>query len=125
MTWYPSADYILALFEETIGTKPVLMNRQGLMTTLDKARWGIPFHEKPTLWDQVTILFKEIVENHYFMDGNKRIGILVASLFLNKNGLDFSPPSGEIFSKTMETAQCLKNLEEIKQWFKTNSQKSV
>lgn len=124
MTWYPSVEYILALFEETIGTKPSLMNRQGLMSTLDKAKWGIPFHNMPTIWEQVTIIFKEIVENHYFMDGNKRLGILIAFLFLDKNGYEFSPPQGEIFSVTLETAQCLKEFEELKQWFKNNSQKN-
>ena len=123
MTWYPSVDYILALFEETIGVKPVLMNRQGLMATLDKARWGIPFHDKPTIWDQVTIIFKEIVENHYFMDGNKRIGILVAFLFLDKNGYEFFPPEGEVFSMSLDTAQCLKSFDDLKSWFKKNSRK--
>ena len=123
MTWYPSVDYILFLFEETIGAKPALMNRHGLMTTLDKARWGIPFHDKPTIWDQVTIIFKEIVENHYFMDGNKRIGILVAFIFLDKNGYEFFPPEGEVFSMSLDTAQCLKNFDELKSWFKKNSRK--
>ena len=124
MTWIPSVQYIITLFENQI-EQPQLINQDGLISTLDKVRWGIPFHDVPTIWDQVTILFKEIVENHYFMDGNKRIGILLAYIFLNKNGYDFIPPKDEIFSFTMAVAQILKSFDEIKTWFFRNSQKQT
>lgn len=121
MTWFPSIEYILIQFEETIGSKPVLMNRQGLMGTLDKALWGIPYQGKPSIWEQATILYKEIVENHYFMDGNKRIGVMVAFLFLEKNHFHFSPPVGEIFSMAMDVAQGNKPFEQIQDWFQKHS----
>ncbi len=121
MTWLPSIDYILIQFEETIGTKHVLMNRPGLMGTLDKARWGIPYQGTPSVWEQATILFKEIVENHYFMDGNKRIGVVVAYLFLEKNHFQFTPPVGEIFSMTMDVAQGKKSSSQIQAWFQEYS----
>ncbi len=120
MTWIPTIEYILALFEDQIA-KPRLMNRSGLAGTLDKVRWGIPFQGTPTIWDRVTILFTEIVQNHYFFDGNKRIGTLIAYIFLAKNGLDFSPPKGEIFSITMAVAQGQKNFNEIHEWFEKNT----
>ncbi|MHA1264656.1 MAG: type II toxin-antitoxin system death-on-curing family toxin [Candidatus Helarchaeota archaeon] len=120
MRWIPSVEYIMALCEEQI-KHAQLMNRGGLESTLDKVQWGIPTQGSPTLWDQVTILFKEIVENHYFSDGNKRIGILLAYLFLQKNGYEFSPPNQEIFSVTINVAQGLKTYAELKQWFIINS----
>jgi len=40
------------------------------MSTLDKVRWGIPFQNVLTIWDQVTILYKEIVENHKYFNDN-------------------------------------------------------
>lgn len=97
------------------------MNRDGLSAPLDKVIWGIPAQGSPTIWDQVTILFKEIVENHYFSDGNKRIGILIAYLFLAKNGYEFAPPKAEIFSMPMTVAQGLKTFDQIKDWFIQNS----
>ena len=124
MTWIPSVQYIIALFKNQI-EQPQIINQDGLISTLDKVRWGIPFHDVPTIWDQVTILFKEIVENHCFMDGNKRIGILLAYIFLNKNGYDFIPPKDEIFSLTMDVAQKLKSFDEIKTWFFRNSKKQT
>lgn len=121
MTWLPSIDYILIQFEEAIGPKPVLMNHQGLVGTIDKARWGIPYQGKPSVWEQAAILYRELVENHYFMDGNKRIGVLVAYLFLEKNHFHFLPHVGEIFSMTMDVAQGKKSFDQIRDWFQENS----
>ena len=122
MVWIPNMEYVENIFEDQIKAGE-LMNRQGLMSTLDKVRWGIPFQNVPTLWDQVTILYKEIVENHYYSDGNKRLGSLLAYIFLYKNSNEFSPPQGEILSMTLEVAQGLKSFKEIKKWFQTNSRK--
>ena len=124
MAWVPSVEYIVTLLEDQIKAGN-LMNRQGLISTLDKVKWGIPFQEIPTIWDKVTILYKEIIENHYFSDGNKRIGSLLAYIFLFKNGYEFSPPIEEIYRITMEVAQGLKKLDEIKEWFKMHSKKEL
>ena len=122
MVWIPSIEYIEFLYEDQIKVGQ-LMNRQGLISTLDKAIWGIPFQDAPTIWDKVTILYKENIENHYFSDGNKRIGSLLAYIYLSKNGYEFSPPIGEIYKITMDVAQELKNFEEIREWFKIHSKK--
>jgi len=124
VAWIPSVEYIETLFEGQIKAGH-LMNRQGLISTLDKVKWGIPFQDAPTIWDKVTILYKEIIENHYFSDGNKRIGALLVYIFLFKNGYKFSPPKGEIYRITMEVAQGLKKFDEIKEWFNKNSKKEV
>lgn len=124
MAWVPSVEYIETLLEDQIKAGH-LMNRQGLISTLDKVKWGIPFQDIPTIWDKVTILYKEIIEKHYFSDGNKRLGSLLAYIFLFKNGYEFSPPIGEIYRITMEVAQGLKKFDEIKEWFKTNSKKEL
>jgi len=124
MVWIPTSEYILSLFDQEIQDSH-LMNREGLNSTLDKVRWGIPSQGIPTIWDQVTILLKEIVENHYFDDGNKRIGILIAYIFLEKNGYRFSPPPEEIFSMAMAVAQGHHEYETIKDWFIKNSKESI
>ncbi|MHA1793470.1 MAG: type II toxin-antitoxin system death-on-curing family toxin [Promethearchaeota archaeon] len=122
MIWLPSIEYVIALHEKVI-RKTILMNRNGLEATLDKVYFGIPFHEQTTIFERVTILFKEIVENHYFMDGNKRIGILLAVIFLEKNEIMFNPPSRDIFFVTMAVARGEKTFNEIKEWFKLFSKK--
>ena len=122
MAWIPSLEYIECLFDDQIKAGK-LMNRQGLVSTLDKVKWGIPFHNVPTIWEQATILYKELIENHYFSDGNKRVGSLLAYIFLLRNGYEFSPPQGEILAFTINVAQGLKSFEEIKKWFQINSKK--
>ena len=120
MVWIPSVDYVITLFTDQIKNR-ALMNRQGLISILDKVKWGIPFQDAPTLWEQVAILYKEIIENHYFSDGNKRIGSLLAYIFLFKNGYEFSPPIGEILKTTLDVAQGLKSHDDLKIWFQDNS----
>ncbi len=122
MVWIPTVEYIIALFTDQINAGK-LINRQGLLSTLDKVKWGIPFQDIPSIWDQVAILYEELINGHYFQDGNKRIGSLAAYLFLAKNSYEFSPPQGEILSVTLDVAQSLKTYEEIKNWFKSNSRK--
>jgi len=124
VVWIPSVEYIETLYEDQIEVGD-LINRQGLISTLDKVKWGIPFQDVPTIWEKVTILYKEIIENHYFSDGNKRIGSLLAYIFLSKNGYLFSPPKGGIYRVTLEVAQGGKKFNEIKEWFKMNSKKEV
>ena len=101
--------------------KNPIFNISGLQGTLDKVLHGIPYHPNPTIWDRVTILYREIIENHYFVDGNKRIGSLLSSIFLFMNGYDFYPPEGEIFSVTMDVAQKKLDYNDIRGWFERNS----
>jgi len=122
VVWIPSVEYIEALFNDQIKTG-ALMNRTGLISTLDKVKWGIPFQDTPTIWDRATILYKEMIEGHYFSDGNKRIGSLLGYIFFSKNGYEFSLPKGEVYQITMEVAQGQKKFEEIKEWFKINTKK--
>jgi len=120
VVWIPSAEYIIVLNSEQVKAGK-LMNRQGLLSTIDKVRWGIPTQGIPTIWDQVTILYEGIISGHYFSDGNKRIGSLLAYIFLARNGYEFSPLQGEILNFTLEVTQNLKSFEEIKNWFQSKS----
>ena len=86
-------------------------------------RWGIPTQKKPTIWDSVVIMFQDIVEQHFFVDGNKRIGILMADLFLYRNKFLLDPATGEIFRITMETVKGNVTYDELKEWFEQNSRK--
>lgn len=120
MAWFPTIEYILITFKDNID-KPMLMNRTGLLATLDRMKWGIPTQGNPSIWDSVVILFKDLVEQHFFMDGNKRIGILMANLFLYRNNFILDPAVGEIYKITMDTATGNGNFEKLKKWFQKNS----
>ena len=121
MIWLPKLSYILELFEERLGEKPFLLKKQGLKSTLDKIEWGIPFQPEPTIWDRVSILYRDIVEEQFFADGNKRIGFIISVIFLNKNGYFFDTTNDDVYEMTIQVAQGLKSFEEIKEWFEKNS----
>ncbi len=46
-----------------------------------------------------------IVRNHPFIDGNKRVGIVSAFVFLALNGYEFVAPAGDIYDFVMALAQ--------------------
>ncbi|MHA1275184.1 MAG: type II toxin-antitoxin system death-on-curing family toxin [Promethearchaeota archaeon] len=99
------------------------MNRGGLEAILDKVQWGIPYQPEPTIWDRVAILYQGIVEQHYFANGNKRIGLLMSIIFLEKNGYSFETTNDDAYEFTIQVAQSLKTYKEIKSWFAEKSRK--
>jgi death-on-curing protein len=46
-----------------------------------------------------------LVSNHAFVDGNKRIGLLTALVFLDLNGLSIVQPSDRLYELTMAVAE--------------------
>ena len=120
MIWVPTIEYILKLFEEHL-EDPILIHQSRLVSTLDKVLWGIPYQPNPDIWDRVTILYKDIIEGHYFYDGNKRISLLIAYLFLYKNGYVLIATNDDAKEMTLQVAQGLKSYEEIKEWFRNNT----
>ena len=123
--WFTSVAFVLLVFSKHLSEiKNPLFNLEGLKGTLDKVRYGIPSQPPPTIWERTTILYKEIIENHYFVDGNKRIGSLNAAIFLNINGYGFFPPEGQIFSVTMEVAQGKLTFMQIQKWFEKYSREN-
>ncbi len=50
----------------------------------------------PTLAEKAARLGFSLIANHAFVDGNKRIGVLVMLTFLYINGMPISPTSDEV-----------------------------
>ena len=42
----------------------------------------------PTLWEKAAALLHSLTSNHPLVDGNKRLGIACAAVFLARNGVD-------------------------------------
>jgi len=45
-----------------------------------------------------------LVQNHPFLDGNKRTGVVAALTFLDLNGIDVDAPTGELYDITLSIA---------------------
>jgi death-on-curing protein len=46
-----------------------------------------------------------IVSNHAFVDGNKRVGLLSALVFLDLNGITVARPSDDLYALTLGVAE--------------------
>lgn len=62
-----------------------------------------------------------IVQNHPFVDGNKRAGAVAGLLFLAMNGIEFNAPAGALYEPTMSVANGLVAKVEIVEFFRSHA----
>lgn len=75
----------------------------------------------PTLFLEAALYARNIIQNHPFLDGNKRTGMTAAAVFLNKNGYCFSAHKWEIVKFALKIAKEKLELEKIAAWLKHHS----
>lgn len=61
-----------------------------------------------------------LVANHAFVDGNKRIGLLVMNSFLAMNGINLSYSDDELIDLGLNLAQGTVKYEELLKWIKNH-----
>lgn len=59
-----------------------------------------------------------IVQNHPFIDGNKRTGLVAALVFLDLNGVEIDAPQGSLYDLTMSVATGQAGKPEIAEFFR-------
>lgn len=109
------------LIEETGGSHGV--RDMGLLLSA-LGRPQATFEDKdlhPTIYMKAAVLADSMINNHPFLDGNKRTGIGVAVLFLSINGHVVTASSEELLDITMRIAQKQTSGNEVAAWFKTHS----
>lgn len=79
-----------------------IRNKGLLESALDKPK-NLYFYGNPDLYDLAVAYISGLVQNHPFIDGNKRIGFLVGYIFLARNGK-------ELFADEAEAAQIILDL---------------
>ena len=57
------------------------------------------------LFEMAAAYLFHIVQNHPFVDGNKRVGAIAAFTFLKLNGLTLTPPEAEFEEHVLDAAQ--------------------
>lgn len=74
----------------------------------------------PDLPSQAAALMESLVRNHPFVDGNKRVGITAAALFLRRNGLRLTASNSELEAITLAVARGDVPLDDLTAWFRTH-----
>jgi death on curing protein len=85
-----------------------------------RATFGGEFLHKSVFEMAAAYLF-HIVENHPFLDGNKRTGAVAALVFLDLNGAEIDAPKGSLYDLTMAVATGQAGKPEIVEYFRTHS----
>lgn len=75
----------------------------------------------PDIFEKAAALMESLVNNHPFIDGNKRTGIACTVLFLRQNGITFSAKNSELEKFTLRVASSKIKRSEIAVWLKKHS----
>jgi len=74
-----------------------------------------------TLFDLAAAYGKGIVKNHPFVDGNKRVALMVMYVFLEINGYRLAAPEVDAADITLRLAAGEVDEKELSGWLKANS----
>lgn len=61
-----------------------------------------------------------VVQNHPFLDGNKRTGAVAALVFLDLNGIEIDAPKGSLYDLTMSVATGQASKAQIAEYFRAH-----
>ena len=77
----------------------------------------------PTIFLKAAIYARDIIMNHPFLDGNKRTGMVAASVFLENNGYEVAAKEGEIEKFALKIIADKLSVGAIAAWFKKHSKR--
>lgn len=74
----------------------------------------------PKLFAKAAVLAHSIIQNHPFIDGNKRTGIAAAALILRKGGFALQVAQEDMVKFVLSIAEGKVSWEEIARWLQEN-----
>ena len=75
----------------------------------------------PNLFMKAAALMESLILNHPFVDGNKRVGVTAAGLFLRQNGWQLQSSNADLESFTFKVATTPPSTEGIAEWLREHS----
>jgi death-on-curing protein len=75
-------------------------------------------HLHKDLFEMAAAYLYHIVQNHPFLDGNKRTGVVAALAFLDFNGIEIDAPTGSIYDLTISVATGQAGKQQIAEFFR-------
>ncbi len=97
-----------------------------LRLAVGRPQMSVAFHDAyKTIFDKAAALMHSVINNHPFLDGNKRTSFFGAVLFLAANGwkVEFKHKEGVKFARKVHDQDY--SVEQISQWLKEHSIRSV
>ena len=124
MIWLPTVEQVVRLHSKMIartggsdGVRDLGLIESAIMRA--SAGYG-DFEIYPTAVQKAVAVCCGLVGNHGFVDGNKRIGVAVMLLILQKNGVLLQYTQQELIRFGLDLAQGLLSVQECVQWIETH-----
>ena len=76
----------------------------------------------PFPFDKAAAIGESLIENHPFVDGNKRTGILAIVALLKEHDMEVNADSDDLYQFTISISTGEIKFEQIVEWLKNNSQ---
>lgn len=95
-----------------------IMNPSSLDFAVDRIKY---YSDDTTLFDDIALLVRAITQDHPFVDGNKRTGLVLAQAILRDNGLQFDLDYNARKEFILSVAKCeFNSLEELSKYIENN-----
>lgn len=76
----------------------------------------------PDAFEKAAALMHSLILNHPMVDGNKRLSVSAAAVFLERNGYRLAATNEEVEAFTLRAAQGLEDVDALAAWLRRNSQ---
>ncbi len=76
-----------------------------------------------TLFEKAAALMHSIIKNHPFVDGNKRVGVSAAVIFIETNGLTLLDTTTDLVEFTQKVVKSDIEIHDMANWFRDNTTK--
>ncbi len=121
---YPSLKQVERLYRQIVsltGGEYGYLSKSNLEYILDTVKdVGERFHKKQALVRKAAFLLYNIITIHPFINGNKRIGYVLAKIFLQLNGYRLEPQVGEAYGFLLKIAEGKVSAKDVEEWIARN-----
>jgi len=122
VTLYLSIEQLLRIHERhlrSFGGASGLRDRGGLEAAAGRPQATFGGEDLyPDLAAKAAALMHSLVMNHPFVDGNKRVGVMAAELFLAANGIDLEASDEDLIEVTFAAARGEISAEALAIWLR-------
>ena len=92
---------------------------RGILALPKQTAGGRPAY--PSLFDKAAVVFRSLILDHPFVDGNKRMAVASALVFLWVNQQIVCATDNELVTEALAVAQGLSDWKELSEWFEMRS----
>ncbi len=126
MAQYLTAEQILFIHSRIIsetGGEHGILDLGTLQAAVERPKATFDGQELyPDIFTKAAALLESLVNNHPFLDGNKRTGITAVGIFLQINGWVLTAGNHQLAQFVFQVAQTQADQKEIADWLTENSQ---